>query len=236
MLESDRDETRERYRRRWKEFGYDSRTLGWNKDCQWVRFEAALEGLWPEDIESVLDVGCGFGDLLGFLRERGWRGRYTGVDIVGDLLAAARQVYAEDSAAQFLEGEVGEFGPEVKSSLVVALGVFNHRVEQGNSPFVHETFEAMWRASDRVVVCDFLSTSSDPWFRRERLYYADPAELYRLGAQYSKRVMIHHGYMPFEFQLKVWHDDSFDPAAPTFSPHRRLARAQTEWRKNRRPD
>jgi len=48
------------------------------------------------------------------------------------------------------------------SHLVVALGVFNHRVEQGNVAFVRETFEAMWKASKNVVVCDFLSTSSEP--------------------------------------------------------------------------
>jgi SAM-dependent methyltransferase len=236
MLESDRVATCERYRRRCEEFGYDCRTLGWNKDCQWVRFEAALESLRPEDIESVLDVGCGFGDLLGFLRERGWRGQYTGVDIVEDLLDVAQRAYAGDSAARFLLGEVGELGPEMKSGLVVALGVFNHRVEQGNPAFVRETFEAMWKISERVVVCDFLSTSSDPQCRDERLYYADPVAIYHLGAQYSKRVIIHHAYMPFEFQMKVWHDDSFDAAAPVFPPQRQLARAQTEWRKKRRLD
>jgi hypothetical protein len=37
------------YRKRWLEYGYDPRTLGWNKDCQWVRFEAAFEGVRPDE-------------------------------------------------------------------------------------------------------------------------------------------------------------------------------------------
>ena len=63
MRDQDIAETQERYRKRWLEYGYDRRKYGWNKDCQWVRFEAAFEGLRPDEFGSVLDVGCGFGDL-----------------------------------------------------------------------------------------------------------------------------------------------------------------------------
>ena len=40
---------------------------------------------------NVLDVGCGNGRLLSFLTERGWHGRYLGVDSSAGLLAAAEQ-------------------------------------------------------------------------------------------------------------------------------------------------
>lgn len=234
MLQQDRDAVIERYRSRCKEFGYDSRTLGWNKDCQWVRFDAALEGVLPGEMESVLDIGCGFADLLGFLRERGWSGRYIGVDLVEDLLTIARREHAGDISAEFICADIHELSSLPKSAMAVALGIFNHQVEEGNPALVRRTLDAMWRASDHVVVCDFLSQSSDPDRRDGRLYYADAAEMYRLGAEYSKRVMIHHAYMPFEFQLKIWHDDSFEIAAPVFTPRRHLARAQTERRQNRR--
>lgn len=233
MLESDRSAVVERYRKRWQEFGYDSRTLGWNKDCQWVRFDAALEGIAAGEMDSVLDVGCGFADLLGFLRERGWCGRYIGVDLLDDLLEVARHAYAGDRAAEFICGDVHQTPPYCASGLVLALGIFNHRMDQGNEAFIQETLDAMWRLSRSVMVCDFLSTSSDPQRREAHLYYADPAEVYRYGAVYSKRLMIHHAYMPFEFQLKIWRDDSFETAVPVFPPRRGLADAQTRWREKR---
>jgi len=40
---------------------------------------------------NVLDVGCGNGRLLGFLTERGWHGRYLGIDGSEGLLTAAEQ-------------------------------------------------------------------------------------------------------------------------------------------------
>lgn len=54
---------------------------------------------WPPGFERILpylrsaanvaDLGCGNGRLLGFLAERGWRGRYLGVDSSEELLTIA---------------------------------------------------------------------------------------------------------------------------------------------------
>ena len=52
-------------------------------------FERILPHLRPA--ANVLDVGCGNGRLLTFLTERGWRGRYLGVDGSAGLLAAAEK-------------------------------------------------------------------------------------------------------------------------------------------------
>ena len=230
MLDQDRIAVQDRYRKRWHEFGYDCRTLGWNKDCQWVRFEALLEGVRPGEMRSILDVGCGFGDLLGFLRHRGWEGRYTGIDLMEEFTDAARVLYKNDPAASFISGDLQTLPANFKSDAAVAIGIFNHRVEQGNLTFVKETIGTMWNSTTRLVVCDFLSNSADAGHRQDHLYYADPAEMHQLAAQYSRRTMIHHAYMPFEFQLKIWHDDTFEVSAPVFPPYGHLAAAQTKWR------
>jgi trans-aconitate methyltransferase len=233
MRDEDRTELLERYGRRWRQYGYDSRTLGWNKDCQWVRFEAAFEGVRAEECGSIVDLGCGFGDLLGYLRQQGWKGRYTGVELVPELIEEARQRHAGDPAALFVSSDVQTFAPPSKADMAVALGIFNHRLHQDNFEFARQTIENMWGLTAKVVVCDFLSMSSDPGLRKEDLFYADARDIYALAARYSRRVAIHHAYMPFEFQVKIWHDDSFESAAPVFPPYRDLASAQTGWRETR---
>jgi SAM-dependent methyltransferase len=228
MWEQDRADAQERYRDRWRQHGYHPSTLGWNKDCQWVRFEAALEGLREEDFGSVLDVGCGFGDFLLYLRARGWKGKYVGVDLVPEFVAEAAARHAGDPQAEFVYDDGTNYSPAEPCDLAIAIGVFNHRVQQGNLEFVQSAMERMWACSRRVMVCDFLSMSSDPERRQSHLYYADPQQILALAAARSRRVMVHHAYMPFEFQVKIWHDDSFTVPQPVFPPYAGLASRQTE--------
>jgi len=212
------------------EYGYDPRTLGWNKDCQWVRYDAALEGLRSDEFGSIFDVGCGFGDLLMFLRCRGWKGEYVGIDLVPELIEQAGRLHAQDTGSEFVCADVAQFSREHRCDLAIAIGAFNHRVAQGNLKFIRETIEKMWAISSRATVCDFLSTFSEPQKREQHLYYAAPTDILALAARYSRRVMIHHAYMPFEFQVKIWHDDQFAVSAPAFTPYAGLAQKQSEWR------
>lgn len=219
MLDVDVGELRERYRRRFSQYGYDPRTLGWNAGSQRVRFEAVLEGLREEDYPSVLDVGCGFGDLLTVLRARGWRGRYTGIDLVPELIDEARRRHADDGDASFACSEITAIARERASAMAVAIGIFNHRLHRDNMEFVREMIAVMWASSTEVVVCDFLSTTSEPDRRRDDLFYADPGALLAEAHVHSRRAMLHHAYMPFEFQVKIWHHDEFRKDMPVFAPY-----------------
>jgi len=220
LKEEDIKETKDRYRKRWIEFGDDPRTLGWNKGRQHVRFAAALEGLSMEDYASVLDVGCGFGDLLLYLKKEGWNGQYTGIDIVPELIAEARRKHDESQGASFCCIDILDHSIDTHAAMAVALGVCNHKLQSDNMDFISTMLEVMWNSASKVVVLDFLSTTAD--IRHENLFYADPQTIYGLARRFTRRVMIHHAYMPFEFQVKIWKDDSFLPTAPVFCRYKPL--------------
>ena len=55
---------------------------------------------------SVIDLGCGNGQLYEPLRDTDAIARYVGVDFSLPLLEAARQAYAGDSRAEFLQDDV----------------------------------------------------------------------------------------------------------------------------------
>jgi SAM-dependent methyltransferase len=220
MREEDRRAVVERYAQRYRAHGYDPLTLGWTKGRERVRYAAAIEAL--ERFDSLLDVGCGFGDLYAFLSEGGWRGRYLGIDVVPELLEEARRRHAGTGADFQLADISGDFaGPEF--DVAVAIGVFNHVTRQPQLELIAEVLDVMRRWTRVAVVADFLSASAER--RYPNCAYASAADIAALALARSKRFSLNHRYMPFEFNVVIWKDDSFDAAWPAFAQYRRHAKA-----------
>jgi trans-aconitate methyltransferase len=85
-------ELSETYRRRITTYGFTSRTMFYNSQPQHERklraFADLLTGL-PAG-ESLLDVGCGYGELLRFFEPQG---QYLGIDLVREFVLEARRRY-----------------------------------------------------------------------------------------------------------------------------------------------
>ena len=100
------------------------------------------------------------------------------------------------------------------ADVAVAIGVFNHRLKEDNLEFAERMLHAMWAHSTQVIVADFLSTDADR--PRPELFHAEPDSVLRMALGYSRRVRLEHSYMPFEFLVAIWHDDSFSAEVPVF--------------------
>jgi|AGTN01.1.fsa_nt_gi Methylase involved in ubiquinone/menaquinone biosynthesis len=203
MRAADRDNTIKRYSDRLRQFGYDPRTLGWNKGRQEVRFKA-LTGIGNMDGCSVLDVGCGFGDLYGYLKATGRNVDYTGIDINADLIEIGRNIYPE---AKF---EVMDFDETMVSrqfDWVFESGIFNFRLDD-NWSYITRVLKKMFASCRKGVAADFMSSYVD--FNEKTLYYARPEEVYGLCKSLSRRVSIRGDYMPFEFAVYIYKDESFN--------------------------
>ena len=93
-------ETTRWYEDKVRRFGYDHRGLGFrSRSSQERRFEALL-GLGDFHGRTLLDVGCGFGDFLQFLEERGIRPSYTGLDICEPMIRRCRERFASAGAGE----------------------------------------------------------------------------------------------------------------------------------------
>lgn len=201
MQPEDRRDTIERYETRLSQYGYSPQALGWGQHGrQSVRFAVLAEAAMRQPASSVLDIGCGFADLYDFLRAQGWQGQYTGVDIVPGLLAVARERHPELS---LIEGDINLLNDVPEHDYVIASGIFNARLKQGdNQSFTEQTLIRMIGLA-RVVVCvDFLSTYVD--FQKETAWHTDPAWALSFARRLSRRVALRHDYMPYEFALFIY--------------------------------
>jgi SAM-dependent methyltransferase len=200
---------------RYRVHARDPRSLGWRPETQAVRFAAVAAGFPAAPPSSVLDVGCGFGDALDFLRGRGWVGHYIGVDVVPEFIDEARSLHRADADAEWHCADFLENASRWTCDAVFASGLFNHRRRDGNVAFAEAVVAAMVGCAASYVAADFLSTTSDR--RRDDLFFWDPGDVLALGLRHTRRVALDHSYMPFEFMLKLWRDDAFSPDLPAFS-------------------
>jgi SAM-dependent methyltransferase len=156
---------------------------------------------------SVIDLGCGFGDFLRFLRAEGHHGSLIGYDIVPSMIETARLIHGENDDHRWRVGAE----PAEAADFAIASGVFNVK---GNAPdevwsgYVHRTIDILARAGRRGFAFNMLSLSSDPERRRPNLYYADPVDmLARCLLRYGRSVALLQDYGLYEFTIVVRHID-----------------------------
>ena len=214
----------DRYRSRLIQFGYSPESLGWGKHGrQDVRFAVLAEYALAAPESSVLDYGCGFADLYDFLQARGWRGHYVGVDIVPDLLAVARQRHPDLDLRDFdADDEQMTFGD---FDFVIASGVFNARLPVGdNSAHIIRSMQALFRHTRVALSIDFLSTYVD--FQKPDAWHTNPAWLFDQAKRLGRRVLLRHDYMPFEFAVTIFKNETLSERNVFEAFERRLPRPE----------
>src|SRR5438874_1278671 len=96
MNETDKGRLLEFYEDSLQQYGdHDARSVHWTDERnQRVRFEILL-CVTHLNGKTVLDVGCGLGDLYKLLKEKDISVNYTGIDIVPDFISKAQEHYPE---------------------------------------------------------------------------------------------------------------------------------------------
>lgn len=151
----------------------------------------------------VLDVGCGFADLLAFLEARGIQVDYTGVDVVPEFVESARDRFpgADIQLRDILDHP---FAPGsfdfVICSQVLNLKFANH----DNVDFAKKMLKAMHMTARHAISCDFMTSYVD--FVEPSLNYYSPQEMFDYAKTLTKRVTLRHDYPLFEFCLYLFPD------------------------------
>lgn len=188
------------HRRRMAEF--DSGTveaLGYRgEQSQGRRFEAlTLAG----DVEgcSVLDVGCGHGDLKGYLDSRFHGFSYVGIDMVPEFIAEARSLYGQRPSCYFCLADFAE-AELPRADCVFACGVFAYRCASADFHFA--MIEKMYAAADRVFAFNMLDAAVFP--EHPLLVGHEAERVMEFCSGLSPRVELVRGYLEDDFTVLMY--------------------------------
>jgi SAM-dependent methyltransferase len=176
-------------------FGNDWRALGWSsRHTQQIRF-AVLCNIGSLAHTRILDMGCGLGDLYGYLLAQDIAVEYTGYDLLPDMIERARLRYPE---ARFVVRDVLQGLGTERFDYILSSGAFN--IDFGNNiPAIQQVLREMFECCTRGVAINFLSTAdtnNDPIFQ-----HYDPQEMLAYCQTFCPRVQLRQDYLPNDFTL-----------------------------------
>jgi SAM-dependent methyltransferase len=194
------EQTTRWYEDKVRQFGFDHRGLGFrNRSSQEKRFEALL-ALGDFHGRRLLDVGCGFGDLLEFLMQRGIRPVYTGLDVCEPMIQRCQERFQGD-VAHFVCADVLDYRPEETYDYVVASGIFGLDAE-GARERIRPTLERVFAWSRIGTALNFLSANY-PHPVDGRIY-VEPGKALEAALSLTPAVRLDHTYLPNDFTLHLY--------------------------------
>ena len=189
------------YKKQITEYGTDDvRSLGWgSKYSQEIRFDLALDvGIKSGD--TVLDVGCGYGDFYKFLISKDIKVKYTGLDTNPAFIAAAQE--ANPGVTFFCENVLSHWRRDVEYVWVVASGVFCFSEEDWERN-VYKKIKHMLLCSKKGVSINFLSS----FFikkKQEGFKHCDPKEVIEIIKIFNKPFCMRHDYIENDFTVYLF--------------------------------
>lgn len=196
---------REYYRGKLRDHGPGAPGMDWKDQAsQYLRFDRLTARIDWSVVPTILDVGCGSGELLAYLRARGLPfGDYLGIDIVPEMVDACRRRFGQASA-RLASMEDLLAGTE-RFDHVVASGTFNVKLAAADEEwreYFHRGLAQMFALCRTSIVFNVMSI--DVVRRYDHLYYATLQELADLAVRrLSRGFIIDHAYPLFELTMSI---------------------------------
>jgi 2-polyprenyl-3-methyl-5-hydroxy-6-metoxy-1,4-benzoquinol methylase len=185
------------YQNLFEHYGLSPRSVGWGtkNGKQSIRFEI-LCGIGNLSNSSMLDVGCGFGDLYGFLKSKKIKLNYHGIDINENLIEMGKKIYP-NAFLEYRDFEIQKFNK--KFDWVLSSGITSH-----GSTYSHLTniMKEMFNICKKGFSMNFVSNNVN--YKSNDLFYSSPEKIISIVKKFSNRYVLRHDYMPYEFTLYVY--------------------------------
>ncbi len=172
---------------------------------QYKRFKILCQNVSPKS--SVIDLGCGLGDMLVYLRDEGLKGSYLGADFVEGFIDKNNDFFSSEHDASFIHFDILSDVLPSNYDHVILSGVFNNIMED-NHYFMKTCLKKMFAAANKEISFNMMSTYVD--YQADDLFYFDPLKIFDFcKKELSPLVMLKHDYAlgeknyPYEFSIFV---------------------------------
>lgn len=187
------------YARTFEAHGATAKGVDWNDESEvLVRYDKMLAVLQKDfapfaSAPSLLDVGSGWGGMLRRAKELGIPLRYTGIDVVEEMIKHGKQEFKD---AEFLFMDVFDLPDKPLYDFVVCNAILTQKLSVSiikMERYLKEMALKMFKVCRHGIAFNVMSTRVN--FTVNNLYYHNPSDLLSwLLEEVSPRVRLDHGY------------------------------------------
>ena len=179
-----------------------------SQDSQWGVYHALMSRL-PINNVTLLDVGCGQGDLIPFIYQNKKKvTQYHGIDVSAKMVDFAVKKYGPE---MFTHGNFLDPERSFEYDVVVAAGPYNYRVHENyhqQFDYLRSAVTKMYKSCRRACAFTLLSSHgyeiAKDW---NELVCYEPWEVMEFCMQLTTAVVVDHASIPAEFTVSLFRDD-----------------------------
>ncbi len=174
------------------------KALGWRgSESQLKRFEA-LADVGDLNKACILDLGCGYGDLKGYLDQKFSDFTYIGIDQMPEFIAEAQSIYSHHTKTTFHQSDFSRLAfPEV--DYVLASGALGYRC--ADPDFYTDMISKMFAAAKVALAFNMLDAACFP--DDPLLTGHDAEQILGFCRSLSPRVKVIQGYLEDDFTIFI---------------------------------
>lgn len=191
------------YNKRFDKVGAKIESVGWkNHEEQNLRFDILFRGIELNN-KTILDVGCGLGDLVPYLKNRlNNNFYYVGIDISKKLITHAKKKYS-NSNVEFIHGDINTVNFDKLPSIDVSIasGAFSFKA-MGIEEYTFNTLNKMFEISKFCCSSNFLTKNVNFELLKNQHYYPDKTLL--KAYQISDKINLINDYPLYEFTIQIF--------------------------------
>jgi SAM-dependent methyltransferase len=202
---------KDHYKKKFLEFGPTAKGVDWGNDQDVLFRHKLMYNLILNDhynthnksSASLLDVGCGYGAFCEFLEKNSCDVDYTGIDVVEEMIAYAKQNHpsAKFSVGDFMSVEnTGEY------DYIICNGILTQKLTTSiieMDRFANNLMTKMYSKARKGIAFNIMSSKVN--FMVANLYYRHPADILTFCLnELSTKVRIEHSYPMYEYTVYVY--------------------------------
>jgi SAM-dependent methyltransferase len=176
------------------QYGIDVRSLNWgSKQSQELRFHI-LSQIGDLNGKSLLDVGCGLGDLYEWLAKNKITTYYKGIDITPKMIEKAKERFPQIDfeVVDFIREETNRF------DFILMSGIFTYQ----NEEFLKIMIERAFCKANIGVAFNVLSDWAPQ--KDDNEFYADPLQILTFCKTLTPWIKLRHDYHSRDFTIYLY--------------------------------